>query len=259
MTYPPQPEQPAWQQPIPQYQPPQAPKKRRRWPWISLGVFVILIVVIAVAANSGNTGAGTGATASTPLTSPASATAVAAAPPETKPVPADLVGKTATAAAAELNDLGFVHINIESAAADATTCSDPAQTACVVQSVPAAGQLTATTAQVTINVVPAVPPQEQQAIGAAQDYLNFSAFSRQGLIDQLDSAAGDGYPVDVATAAVDSLNTDWNAQAAKSAQQYLSYTHFSCSGLISQLDSSAGERFTKAQATYGAHQTSACG
>lgn len=106
---------------------------------------------------------------------------------------------------------------------------------------------------------PTVPPQEQEAIGAAQDYLKFSAFSRQGLIDQLDSSAGDGYPVDVATAAVDSLNVDWNAQAAKSAQSYLSMSHFSCSGLISQLDSSAGEKFTQAQATYGAHQTSACG
>ena len=49
-----------------------------------------------------------------------------------------------------------------------------------------------------------------------------------------------------------------DAQAAKSAQSYLDIQSFSCSGLINQLSSSAGDGYTKAQATYGAHQTAAC-
>lgn len=105
---------------------------------------------------------------------------------------------------------------------------------------------------------PEIPYQVQSAMDSAQSYLSFSAFSRNGLIRQLSSQAGEGYPKDVATDAVDRLNIDWNQQAVKSAQQYLDLTSFSCSGLIQQLSSSAGEGFTKAQATYGAHQTPAC-
>jgi hypothetical protein len=113
-------------------------------------------------------------------------------------------------------------------------------------------------AQVTTDTAPAVDPQVQEATQAAQQYLDYTAFSRDGLIQQLSSSAGDGYPKSVATAAVDSLDIDYNAQAAKAAQQYLNFTSFSCSGLIQQLDSSAGDKYTAAQASYGAHQTSAC-
>ncbi|WP_205670217.1 Ltp family lipoprotein [Amycolatopsis sp. CFH S0078] len=99
----------------------------------------------------------------------------------------------------------------------------------------------------------------EQARGAAQSYLDMNGFSRAGLIQQLSSSAGDQYPKDVATQAVDSLNVDWNAQAVRAAQSYLNMDHFSCSGLIEQLSSSAGDQYTKAQASYGAHHTSACG
>jgi hypothetical protein len=105
---------------------------------------------------------------------------------------------------------------------------------------------------------PEFPPQVQQARNSAQSYLGFKGFSRDGLVGQLSSKSGDGYPQDVATQAVDSLSVDWNAQAAKSAQEYLDFTSFSCTGLIGQLSSKAGDQFTKAQATYGAHQTAAC-
>ncbi len=105
---------------------------------------------------------------------------------------------------------------------------------------------------------PQYPPQVEQARRSAESYLGYTAFSRNGLIRQLTSSAGEGFPKDVATQAVDSLDVDWNAQAVKSAENYLSYTSFSCSGLKQQLSSSAGEGFTKAQATYGASQTAAC-
>ncbi|MFE3175713.1 Ltp family lipoprotein [Amycolatopsis sp. NPDC059090] len=105
---------------------------------------------------------------------------------------------------------------------------------------------------------PQYPPQVEQARDSAQSYLGYTAFSRNGLIDQLSSKYGDSYPKNVATQAVDSLDVDWNAQAAKAAQSYLDYTSFSCTGLIRQLSSRYGGQFTNAQAKFGAHQTKAC-
>lgn len=101
-------------------------------------------------------------------------------------------------------------------------------------------------------------PSQQNAVRAAQSYLDFAAFSRQGLIDQLSFEYGSQFPVGDATAAVDSLNVDWNEQAAKSAQSYLDFTAFSCQGLIDQLSSEYGSQFTREQATYGASQTGIC-
>lgn len=111
------------------------------------------------------------------------------------------------------------------------------------------------TVPTSVVEAPQYSPQVEQARDKAQSYLAFSGFSRTSLIGQL---AFDQFPKDVATQAVDSLSVDWNAQGAKKAESYLGFTPFSCSGLISQLDSSAGDGFTKAQATYGAHQTAAC-
>lgn len=92
----------------------------------------------------------------------------------------------------------------------------------------------------------------ENATGAARDYLNGgSGFSRQGLIDQLTSDFGDGFPRKVATAAVDSLHVDWNEQAALAARGYLESGHFSRKGLIEQLESNYGAQFTHAQAVYG--------
>jgi hypothetical protein len=104
----------------------------------------------------------------------------------------------------------------------------------------------------------AVTGQEKNAIRAARNYLSFSAFSRLGLIQQLSSSAGDGYPHMVAVAAVNSLKVNWNTEAVKAAKNYLKISSFSCSGLIQQLDSSAGDQFTLAQAKYGAKKAGAC-
>lgn len=101
-------------------------------------------------------------------------------------------------------------------------------------------------------------PSQQNAVTSAQSYLSFSAFSRQGLIDQLSSQYADKYPVKDATVAVDSLNVDWNAQAAKAAKSYLDMTGFSCQGLIDQLASPYADKYTRAQATYGAKQSGIC-
>lgn len=99
---------------------------------------------------------------------------------------------------------------------------------------------------------------QQNAVRTAEQYISMTGFSRDGLIDQLSSDAGEGYDRADAIAAVDSLTVDWNEQAARSAKQYLEMSGFSCKGLIEQLSSSAGEKYTKSQATYGAKQAGAC-
>ena len=83
-------------------------------------------------------------------------------------------------------------------------------------------------------------------------------FSRLGLIKQLSSEYGSGFPIADATFAVDSLNEDWNAQAVGAAQDYLKIMAFSCQGLIKQLSSQYGSQFTVDQATYGATQAGLC-
>ena len=101
-------------------------------------------------------------------------------------------------------------------------------------------------------------PAQRNAFRSAQAYLRMSGFSRQGLIDQLSSEYGDQYSVADATAAVDALNVDWNAQAARSAASYLQMSGFSCQGLVDQLSSSHGEQFTVGQAREGATRAGAC-
>lgn len=114
----------------------------------------------------------------------------------------------------------------------------------------------------TANTQPApesnLTAPQQNAVRSAESYLDFKGFSRQGLIDQLSSEYGDQFAVEDATVAVDSLNADWNAQAAKSAQSYLDFKGFSCQGLIDQLSSEYGDQFTVEQATFGATEAGVC-
>ena len=102
---------------------------------------------------------------------------------------------------------------------------------------------------------PAVTASQQQALDSAQSYLGLdSGFSRQGLIDQLDSPYGGKFSVADATWATDHSGADWDAQAVLAAKGYMNLgTGFSRSGLIDQLDSPYGGKFTLAQATYAAN------
>lgn len=93
---------------------------------------------------------------------------------------------------------------------------------------------------------PAMTREQENAVRKAQDYLDYSAFSRTGLIDQLEY---DGFSTEQATFAVDSIDVDWHAQAAQKAEDYLNYSSFSRSGLIDQLQY---DGFTREQAEYGA-------
>lgn len=86
---------------------------------------------------------------------------------------------------------------------------------------------------------------QQNALASAKSYLDFTAFSYSGLIEQLEY---EGYSTEDATFAADNCGADWNEQAAKSAQSYLDFTSFSRDGLIEQL---MFEGFTAEQAAYG--------
>ncbi|HIB1799405.1 TPA: Ltp family lipoprotein, partial [Enterococcus faecium] len=49
--------------------------------------------------------------------------------------------------------------------------------------------------------------ESSNALQAAKDYLDYSAFSQQGLYDQL---IYEKYPADAAQYAIDNINADWN-------------------------------------------------
>lgn len=87
--------------------------------------------------------------------------------------------------------------------------------------------------------------EQRNALNRAWDYLDYTAFSYSGLVDQLEF---EGYSTSTAKFAADNCGADWYQQAAKKAQAYLDYTSFSRSGLISQLKY---EGFTQDQAEYG--------
>lgn len=80
---------------------------------------------------------------------------------------------------------------------------------------------------------------------SAESYLSFAAFSRQGLIEQLEF---EDYSTEDAEYAVDILEVDWNEQAAKSAEAYLEVSTFSRDGLIEQL---VFEGYTQEEAEFG--------
>ena len=85
---------------------------------------------------------------------------------------------------------------------------------------------------------------EKNALEKAHQYLEYSAFSYSGLIEQLEF---EGYTHSEAEYAADHCGADWNEQAVKKARQYLEYSSFSRSGLLEQLEF---EGFTHAQAEY---------
>jgi|GEM_PF-3229875 len=97
----------------------------------------------------------------------------------------------------------------------------------------------------TITQTTAESVGERNARESAANYLEYSAFSRNGLIDQLKF---EGFTPAQAEYGVDAVDADWNEQAALSAANYLEYSAFSRNGLIDQLKF---EGFTPAQAEYG--------
>jgi len=90
-----------------------------------------------------------------------------------------------------------------------------------------------------------ISADQENAMGSAESYLRYSAFSRTGLIAQLEY---EGFSPEDSTYAVDALNIDWFEQAVKSAETYLEYSSFSRQGLYDQL---IYEGFLPSEAEYG--------
>ena len=89
-------------------------------------------------------------------------------------------------------------------------------------------------------------PGEANARASAEDYLDFSAFSKQGLIKQLKF---EGYSQAEAEYAVNAVEADWFAEAEEAAEDYLDFSSFSRQGLVKQLKF---DGFTQEQAEHGA-------
>lgn len=87
---------------------------------------------------------------------------------------------------------------------------------------------------------------QKNALKSAKSYLNYSAFSYEGLIHQLEY---EKYSTEDATWAADNCGANWYEQAEKQAKSYLDYSAFSHDGLIHQLEY---EGFTTDEATKAA-------
>lgn len=219
------------------------PKRRLKWwHWLLIGVAALVVIGgIGNALSGGSRPAGS-------LPAPADSSSAQpvgeepAADPEPVPDPEpvmvdvpDLAGLTAAEAVDELRALGLEpELNNE----------DDAD---VTGSKPAAGKSVeeGSTVVILAKDQPTLSLGQQNAVKKALSYLDYTAFSRKGLIDQLEY---EGFSTKESTFAVDYIDVDWNEQAALKAQDYLDYSSFSRQGLIDQL---VYEGFSEKQAKHG--------
>jgi len=96
-------------------------------------------------------------------------------------------------------------------------------------------------------IAAAVTVSQKNALAKAKSYLSYTAFSHDGLVDQL---IYEQFSTADATYGADNCGADWNVQAAKKAKSYMSYSSFSRGSLIAQLEY---DKFTSDQAAYGAN------
>ena len=93
---------------------------------------------------------------------------------------------------------------------------------------------------------PKTTVSQDNALRTAKDYLSFTAFSHDGLVEQLEF---EGFSNEDAVWAADNCGADWMEQAEKTAANYLDLMGFSRSELIDQL---VFEGYTQEQAEHGA-------
>lgn len=221
---------------------PPRPKKSKKG-WIiggSIAAGVLLIGAIGSALGGGRDDEPVAA-GGTPSAPPAAVEQVEQDSPAAEPEPEmvqipDLTGSTAAEAADSLAGLGLEP--------ELTTEDD----ADVTGTTPAAGSEVevGTTVAIQATEKPKLTVGQENAISKALDYLDYTAFSRSGLIKQLEF---EGFTTDEATFGVDYVDADWGAQAEAKAQDYMDYSSFSRQGLIDQL---IFEGFSKEQAARGA-------
>ncbi|WP_205710837.1 Ltp family lipoprotein [Isoptericola sp. BMS4] len=88
--------------------------------------------------------------------------------------------------------------------------------------------------------------ERRRARARAQEHLDYAAFSRSGLVDQLEF---EGFTREVARHAVDSLDVEWTTQAVRAAMNYREFESYSRRGVVTQL---VFEGYTRTQAEHGA-------
>ena len=203
----------------------------KKWWVIALGVFVALGVVSAAFGTDDADEERSGA-------DPLSASS-----------PATIAASEATTTPETTAAVGSVTASETSTAPETTPASDTTDFPATTSPLETTAAPESTEPPPTTEPGPELTPSQTNAVRSAESYLDFSGFSRQGLIDQLSSEFGEQFPLDDATFAVDSLGVDWTAQAVRSANSYLDFSGFSRQGLIDQLSSEFGDQYTTEEAT----------
>ena len=237
------------------------PVWKRKWFLITAGIFAVLVLGAIGSAGS-----------STKTTSQPSVAALPITPSVPALVVPNLVGLPAEQVVPALTALGLTLGPTTYGPSDAPNNQVISQTPAAGTPGVAGGAVSvilssgpaqpAPAAPAPVEAAPAPPapaePQltlsQQNAIKEAQSYLDTSAFSKKGLIEQLSSDAGSGFPLADATFAVNNITVNWKEQAVKAGRAYLDFSSFSRKGLIEQLSSDAGDQFTKAEATYAVNK-----
>ena len=139
----------------------------------------------------------------------------------------------------------------EEAVVEAPVAAEPSvEQPAVEQSAPAPAPTTSEApAPVQTQAASGQSVAQKNAVRKADSYLEFAAFSRSGLIEQMEF---EGFSADDASYAVDHIDVDWNEQAAEKAASYLDMSSFSRQSLTEQL---VFEGFTSAEADYGVSKT----
>lgn len=99
----------------------------------------------------------------------------------------------------------------------------------------------------TTASIPNETVSQKNAVKKAKSYLNYTSFSHDGLVAQLEY---EQFSHTDAVYGADNSGANWNEQAAKKAKSYMEYSAFSRGSLIEQLKY---EKFTQEQAEYGAN------
>lgn len=199
---------------------------RKKWPWIVGAVVVLIGIIGAVSApDESAEGASSGQANTARSSAVAEPRVTSKMTTSTEPSPPPVTSKAAISTEASPSP--------EAQAEPAETVKPEPPVTAEPKTVESA------------RAEPGMTGGQRNAVRAARDYLDYTAFSRQGLIEQLEF---EEYSTEDATFAVDYVAPDWNEQAALAAADYVDYTAFSRQGLIDQL---MFDGFTSAQAQYG--------
>lgn len=211
--------------------------KLRWWQWVLIAVGVLILISVIGGALGGSRPTADSSEVQTSPKTEATSEPVEEVVDEREAIPS-LVGLTVAEARAALEAVGFVITTPNGTGDDwivrTQTLSEGRQAD--------AGTEVLVTAEAP---KPVYTLAQQNAIRQAQAYLDFSGFSRVGLIGQLEY---EGYSTEDATFGADNAGADWNAEAAEKAASYLEFTSFSRQGLYDQL---VYEGFTDAEIEFG--------